>query len=189
LENPVENIGKKIIEARKRAGVTAADLSKKVGLSPASISAYENAALKGGPDSEVLIRIADALNAPEILLHHCEYCSVRRHVFLRYFPELNNINTDPAVIAARLRKEMVEAADALDRLGERFSDRDFKSRPDYLETFVREMEQVVDVKRGIEILEFELMLSGLHTREDLQAVYDQQHRKCVRNGHHKRDVA
>ena len=49
------------------------------------------------------------------------------------------------------------------------------------------MEQVIDVKRGIEILEFELMLSGLHSQEDLQAVYERQQRKCEDHGHHKRN--
>jgi len=180
-----KTLGQVIVEIRKKRGVKAAELCATVGMSPASMSAVENDALKGGPDPVVLIRIADALDAPDILLHHCESCPVRKHVFLRYFPELNNINADPAVIAARLRKEMVEAADALDRLGERFSDRDFKSQPDYMATFVREMEQVVDVKRGIEILEFELMLSGLHSKEDFQEVYDQQQRKCIERGHHR----
>lgn len=178
-------IGEKISEARKKAGMTLEALGAVIGLGKSALSSMENDQLKGGPDPATLIRISDALDAPEILLHHCQSCPIRQHIFLRYFPELNNIRRDPAVIAARLRKEMVEATDALDRIGERWSDRDFKSRPDYLQVFQREMEQVIDVKRGIEILEFELLLTGVHSQDDLQAVYARQQRKCEENGHHK----
>lgn len=179
------SIGGKIREARRRIGLRGEDLGSAVGLTKSSISKIENDEGKGGIDAETLIRIADALDAPEILLHHCQSCPIRQHVFIRYFPELNNIRRDPAVIAGRLRKEMVEATEALDRLGERFSDADFKSRSDYQQVFEREMEQVIDVKRGIEILEFELLLSGLHSPQDMKSVYERQQRKCEANGHHK----
>jgi transcriptional regulator with XRE-family HTH domain len=178
-------LGSKISEIRKKKGVKAADLAEKIGRSGAVMSDIENDRLKGGPSPEILIRIANALDAPEILLYHCQACPIRQHVVLRYFPELNNIRRDPAVIAARLRKEMVEAAEALDRLGERFSAPDFKNRPDYQEIFEREMEQVIDVKRGIEILEFELVLEGVHTPKDLKSVYERQQAKCEARGHHK----
>ena len=46
------------------------------------------------------------------------------------------------------------------------------------------MEQIVDVKRGIEILEFELLLSGIHSQEDLDRVYTRQQEKCVERCHH-----
>jgi len=178
-------IGKKITAARKKRGVTLEQLGDLIGIGKSSMSAMERGELKGGPSADTLVRIADALDAPEILLYHCQACPIRQHVVLRYFPELNNIRRDPAVIAARLRKEMVEAAEALDRLGERFSAPDFKNRPDYQEIFEREMEQVIDVKRGIEILEFELVLEGVHTPKDLKSVYERQQAKCEARGHHK----
>jgi transcriptional regulator with XRE-family HTH domain len=181
----MDTIGKKIREARKRRGLRGEDLGAAIGLTKSSISKIENDEAKGGVDATILVRIADALDAPEILLYHCQACPIRQHVVLRYFPELNNIRRDPAVIAARLRKEMVEAAEALDRLGERFSAPDFKNRPDYQEIFEREMEQVIDVKRGIEILEFELVLEGVHTPKDLKSVYERQQAKCEARGHHK----
>ena len=179
------SLGKKIIEARKRKGLRQADLAEAIGMTGASLSGWESDQLKNMPDPRTLIRISEVLEAPEILIHHCETCPVRQHIFIKYFPDLNNIRNDPAVIAARLRKEMIEAADALDRIGERFSDSDFKSRPDYQKVFEREMEQVIDVKRGIEILEFQLLLSGLHSKEDLVRVYDKQELKCIAHGHHK----
>ena len=42
----------------------------------------------------------------------------------------------------------------------------------------------MDVKRGIEILEFELLLSGAHSKQNLEKVYKQQQQKCIENGHH-----
>lgn len=177
-------LGQKIKEARTRRKMRGEDLGAAVGRTKATISKIENDELGSAPDPATLVRISEALDAPEILIHHCETCAIRQHVFLKYFPDLNNIRSDPAVIAGRLRKEMIEAAEALDRLGERFSDADFRARPDYQEVFEAEMEQVVDVKRGIEILEFELMLSGLHSREDLRRVEARQQRKCEAHGHH-----
>lgn len=180
-----KTFGQTLVAARKRKGMKAATLASILGISPTAMSVIENDGLKSGPDPQTLIRISTALDSPDILVHHCQECPIRQHILIKYFPELNNIRRDPAVIAARLRKEMSEATEALDRLGERFSDRDFKSRPDYREIFEREMEQVLDVKRGIEILEFELLLSGLHSQEDLQAVYARQQAKCEAHGHHK----
>lgn len=180
----MSTLGEKITASRKRRGMTQQQLADVVGLTGASISAYENDGLKNGPDPATLIKISEALNAPEILIHHCDTCPVRQHIMLKLFPDLNNIRRDPAVIISRLRKEMLEAAEAADRLGERYSDANFKARPDYREVFEREMEQIIDVKRGIEILEFELLLSGLHTRDDLDRVYERQQRKCEEHGHH-----
>lgn len=180
----MSTLGEKIVSARKRKGMTQMQLADAVGLTGASISAYENDGLKGTPDAATLIRISEALNAPEILIHHCDSCPVRQHIMLKMFPDLNNIRRDPAVIVSRLRKEMMEAADAADRLAERYSDANFKARADYREVFEREMEQIIDVKRGIEILEFELILSGLHTRDELDQVYERQQAKCVEHGHH-----
>ncbi|MBU1138833.1 MAG: helix-turn-helix domain-containing protein [Proteobacteria bacterium] len=179
-------VGEKILQARKRAGFTLAALGKEVGMTPPGVAKIEGGKIKK-QDAETLVKIADALNDLSILVHHCQSCPIRKYILLKQFPELNNIRHDPAVIATRLRKEMVEAAEALDTLAERFSDRNFKDRTDYLEVFEREMEQVIDVKRGIEILEFELILSGVHSSKDLQDIYDKQQKKCEKRGHH--DVA
>lgn len=180
----MSTLGEKITVARKRKGLTQIDLGAIVGLANASISAYENDGLKGTPDASTLIRISEALNAPDILIHHCDTCPIRQHIMLKLFPNLNRIKRDPLAVATRLRKEMMEGAQALENLIERFGDMDPKSRPDYQELFEREYEQVVDVKRGIEILEFEIMLSGLHTKAELDRVYEHQQQKCIEHGHH-----
>lgn len=180
----MSTLGEKITAARKRNKVTLDELGPRVGMSKANLSVIENNGLKNGPDPSTLIRISEALNAPEILIHHCDTCPVRQHIMLKLFPDLNRIKRDPLAVATRLRKEMMEGAQALENLIERYSDIDPKSAPDYQEVFEREMEQVIDVKRGIEILEFELLLSGLHTREELDRVYEHQQQKCIEHGHH-----
>lgn len=177
-------LGEKIIAARKQRKMSQTDLAEIVGLTGASISVIENNGLKSGPDPSILIRISEALAAPEILIHHCESCPVRQHIMLKLFPDLNNIRRDPAIIINRLRKEMLEAAAAAEELGERFSDANFRNRPDFREQFESQMEQIIDVKRGIEILEFELLLSKACDRDDLDRVYERQQRKCEAHGHH-----
>ena len=183
------SLGSKITAARKAKGMILDELGAAIGMSKANLSNIENDGTKNGPDSRTLIRIAEALDSIEILIHHCDSCPVRQHIMLKKYPDLNNIRTDPAVIAARLAKEMNEGAAALTRLMERFSDKDFKNRPDYMHVFVEEMEQVIDVERGIEILKFELIRSGLHTKDDMKAVEDHQQAKCIEHGHHKPDSA
>lgn len=178
-------VGQKIKAARKKRQMRGEDLGSAVGLTKSTISKIENDEVKGRVDNDTLIRISEALNAPDILAHHCQSCPIRQHVLIKYFPELNRIHRQPAVITSKLRKEMKEALVSLEGLGEFYSKVDFQEDPSYRESFQREMEQIIDVKRGIEILEFELLLSGLHSKEDLQEVYDRQQAKCERNGHHR----
>lgn len=182
-------ICQKIKESRKKRGWTLKELGDAVSLPVSTLCGYESEKTKVEPNISTLCKIADALDDLTILTHHCQSCPVRDHVFLKQFPDLNNIRRDPAIIASRLRKEMMEAAAAIDLLTERFSDADFKSRPDYHEHFMRAMEQVIDAKRAIEILEFELIISGAHSSLDLQKVYEKQQEKCVANGHHKLEGA
>lgn len=186
----MQSIGRKIKESRESKPMKGEDLGKMVGLTKAAISQIENDQRKN-IDLNTLCKIADSLNDLSILVHHCQKCPVRKHVFIKQFPDLNNIRPEPAIIANKLRKEMLEAADALDSLTERFGDADFKSRPDYMEIFEAGMEQVIDAKRAIEILEYQLILSGAHSSADFKKIYGRQQAKCIANGHHKpaEDVA
>lgn len=177
-------LGEKITAARKAKGMTLDDLGSAIGMSRANLSVIENDGTKNGPDARTLIKIAESLGCIEILIHHCDLCPIRQHIMLKQYPDLNNIRTDPAVIAARLAKEMTEGAAAATRLMERFSDKDFQARADYMATFVREMEQVIDVERNIEILKFELIRAGWHTQDDMKLVADRQQQKCIEHGHH-----
>ncbi len=177
-------LGERINSARRKRGLRGEDLGIAVGLTKSAISKIENNELKYAPDPRTLIRIADVLNAPEILLHHCEQCPIRQHIMLRHYPELNNIRKDPASIVAKMRKEMQEAIEAADALGEKYLKVDFKNDPDYQRTFTEAMEQILDVERVIETLKFELVLNQIHTQEEMQQVIDRQQQKCIEHGHH-----
>lgn len=177
-------LGETIKQARRRKKINQAQLGAEVGLVQSAVSALEKDELKS-PDPRTLIRIADALNAPEILLHHCQECPIRQHIMLRHYPELNNIRKDPASIVAKMRKEMQEAIEAADDLTEKYLKVDFKEDPDYRETFAKAMEQILDVERVIETLKFELVLNQIHTQDEIQDVIEQQQQKCIKNGHHK----
>ena len=52
--------GKKLKMLRKKAGLTQANLAKKLGISPSSVGMYEQG--RREPDSAMLIRIADLFN-------------------------------------------------------------------------------------------------------------------------------
>ena len=184
----MKTLGSTIISARKRNKMSQTELAEKVGLTGASISVIENDGLKSGPDATTLIRISEALTAPEILIHHCDTCPIRQHIMLKQYPELNNIRRDPAIITSRLSKELAEAKVAADDLAERLSDKDFKDCPGYQEFFDSKMEQILDAERNIEILKFELLLSGTHTKEDMDRVAARQQSKCEARGHHVSDL-
>jgi hypothetical protein len=47
------------------------------------------------------------------------------------------------------------------------------------------MENLVDIKRGVEIAEFELIASRIVTEEWIKEIYEIQQRKCEERGHHK----
>lgn len=177
-------LGDIIKKARNKRGWSLDQLGDAVGLTKGTLSGYENGQPKTY-DPDTLCKIADALNDLSILVHHCQSCPVRKHILHKQFPDLNNIRLEPAIIANKLRKEMIEAAEACDRLTERFSDADFLSSPDYKEVFEREMEQVIDAERAIEILKFQLILSGTHSSADFKKIYDRQQVKCIEHGHHK----
>jgi transcriptional regulator with XRE-family HTH domain len=177
-------IGQKIIAARKRNTMTQSELAFKVGLTGASLSVYENDGLKGAPDTRTLIRIADTLDAPEILMHHCEVCPIRQHVMMKQFPDLNNIRTEPSIIANRLRQEMIEGAAAADELSQLYAHKDFQKLPEFQARHKALHEQIVDAERAMEILKFELIRLGALTREEHNEIVASQQAKCEEHGHH-----
>ena len=182
------NIGGKIVESRKKRGVKAATLSEEIGVSASTMSLIENDQLKGGPDPDLVIRIAEVLNDDSILLYYIENNPVYKHILPKIFPDLNNIRREPAIIFTRLAGEAKEAMEASRIMAELFSNADPTNTPNFEAVFRAKMEQVVDIKRAVEILEFELMACGVITKQWLQDVYGRQQLKCEANGHHKAEI-
>ena len=177
-------LGEKITVSRKKKGMTLGDLGNAVGMSRTNLSVIENDGLKGGPDSRALIRIADALDAPEILMQHCEACPIRQHIMMKQFPDLNNIKTDPSIIATRLRQEMIEGAAAAEELSQLYAHKDFQKLPEFPARHKALHEQIVDAERAIEILKFELVRLGALTREEHNEILANQQAKCEAHNHH-----
>ena len=154
-------LGKQIIIARKKAGMRAYELASRIDRSTAVMSDIENDKLKGSVSPDLLISIADALNAPEILLQHCRECPVRQHVLRQHCPESNHILNDPTSIISKMRKEIQAAINVVTDLSEQSLKVDFEAKPECQDSFSMMMEQVLDVERGIDALKFELVLNQL----------------------------
>lgn len=182
-------VGEMIVEARERRGMKQAELANLVGVGTSTLSGYESNSPKRGVDPEVLVRISEALEEPSILTTYLQGNPAYRAVLPKIFPELNNIRRDPAIIFTRLAKELQEAAEASLILAELFSNADPRRVASFDQIFKAQMEQVIDPKRGIEILEFQLLASGVMSKQLHKEIYDNQQRKCIGKGHHVPDEA
>lgn len=179
-----KTLGQAIVEARKTKGIRAAELAVAVGLSPPAISSIENDQLKGGPDAALVVKIADFLGDRSLLITYLQNNPVYQSVIPQIFPDLNNIRRDPAIIFSRLRKEMREGCDACEVLEQIFENADPRKSVGFDAVFSAQMEQIVDVKRGIEILEVQLLAAAIMSEDEHRAIYRAQEEKCIRKGHH-----
>ncbi len=177
-------VGGKIEKSRKNAGLSAADLGALVGVTGAAIGKVERNELKNGPSPDLVIKIADALCDDSILIYYIENNPVYQRILPKIFPDLNNIRTEPAVIFTRLAREADECRDAAEVMAEVFSNKDPRRVPMFDEIFKSKMEQIVDVKRAVEILEFQLLAAAIIDKDWLDSIYASQQRKCVEHGHH-----
>lgn len=177
-------IGEVINASRKRKKMTQTQLAEAVGVPQGTISAIESDKLKGGPSDELIILISDILEDVNILIHSVTTRQVYKLILPKIFPDLNNIRRDPAVIFTRIAREASEASQSADILAEIFSNADPRRVPEFDETFKKRMEQIIDIKRAVEILEFELMASAIVDKTWLDDVYERQQQKCIERGHH-----
>lgn len=177
-------VGQTIVTARKRKCLTAATVAAFLGISPPAYSSIENDLLKGGPDADVVVKLAEFLGETKILMAYLENNPVLRAFIPNIFKPLNHIRTDVAIVLGRLRKEMSEAMDAIEIMEEMFSNADPQASLRFMEIFKEKMQQVIDVKRGIEILELQLLADQIMDEVLRRQIYQEQDEKCVRKGHH-----
>jgi transcriptional regulator with XRE-family HTH domain len=159
-------IGEKILKARKSKGLTGEELGNRVGLSKGAVWKVENDSLKGGPQPELVVKVANALGDNTILLHYLEENPVYRAIIPRIFPDLNNIRRDPAIIFSRFADEAGEAIEAARILSQIFSNANPENTPNFEAVFKANMEQIVDVQRCAEILFVGLIHAGVMTDVD-----------------------
>jgi len=177
-------LGELITKIRKERGLTQEDLGNIIHLSKSAVWKIENGDLKGGPDPHTVIQISAALECEAILFKYLEDNPVYKAIIPKIFPDLNNIRRDPAIIFTRLAREAEEAREAALVLAEMFSNADPYRIPGFEDTFRSMMQQLVDVKRGVEILETQLITTHIINQAGLKEIYAEQQAKCEAHGHH-----
>lgn len=161
-------VGKAICAARKRKKVTLEMLGARVGVVKSSLSAIENDRLKKPLNCDTINRIADVLDAPEILLQQCLQCPTRQHIIKTYYPELKVLRNDPALILGRLRQEMQKAIEAAEELGVSYLKADSLNDRDYRTAFNEVVERIFNVEKVVDSLKFELMLSQFGSLKEVR---------------------
>lgn len=161
------------------------ELGVLIGHSKNLISLIERDALKGGPDPETVVKIADALNDRTILTTYLELNPVYRSIIPKIFPDLNRIKTDPAIIFSRFADEAEEAVQAARILAQIFSNAAPSEHPNFCEVLRAKLEQIVDVQRCAEILFLQLIAVNVLSETDRCEIHAQQQQKCIEHGHHK----
>lgn len=175
-------LGQAIKAARTHKKMKQEALGAAIDKSLGAVSNYENDVAL--PDPETVEKIAKVLDSNAVRMAYLRNNPVYQSVIPRAFSDLNNIRREPAIIFTRTAKECDEARESALILAEIFSNADPSRVPDFANVLKNRLEQLLDAKRAIEILEVELVETGVLTMDGLREVYEQQHHKCVERGHH-----
>lgn len=184
-------LGQKIKDSRRAAGMRGEDLGAAIGVTKATISQIEKDFHKAGPAPDTLIKIADALNDPSILVYALLHNPICQRIIPRAFTPLNNIKTDPSAILTKLQEELEEAIEAAKILARVYTHAEPQSTPNFAGVLMANLEQIVDVTRCVEEMFGRLKECGAITEEQHLEVYVRQQAKVEAHGHHKpcREVA
>lgn len=162
--------------ARDRAGLTRDDAAERVNVAARTLYDYEVG--NNVPPPEVVTAMADAYGAPWLPHWYCRHeCAVG----LRYgFEFLNNIDRNPVVGIAKVRREAIEMLPALDRLEDLLTNK--SSRQQLSDTEVSRVEsdldQVLDTGHAIQELVVDLAVL-IDTVRAIRA----HNAKCERRGY------
>jgi transcriptional regulator with XRE-family HTH domain len=153
-------LGQAIKGARKNKGWTQERLAAEAGVGQATISALENDELGARLDaySRTLIKVAEALEASPILIHHCETCPVSTYLFQTNFANLRNKRADLATIAKQLREQLGSAVSTLDELVASSADVEPHNQREKVKLL---FEQMLESEQRIRILKFQMMIEEL----------------------------
>jgi transcriptional regulator with XRE-family HTH domain len=150
-----------IAEERKRRGLNLDRFSDAVGMSRSNLCVIENGGLKNGPDPQTVIKMSQVLQCEGLLYKYLEDNLVYQIVAAKVLPDLDKSGNDPAAIFVRLAREAQDAQEATLVLAEIFSRADQVRDPAFEKTFQEMMQKLVDMKRGVEILESQLVVSHI----------------------------
>jgi transcriptional regulator with XRE-family HTH domain len=155
-------LGQAVKSARKNKGWTQERLGTEAGLGQATISALENDELGARADmyTRTLIKVSEALDASHILVHHCETCPIRTHLFQTHFDISQDKRQDLITISRQLREQWEASFSILDELARILSTADLK-HPNERENVKLLFEKMTELEQGIRILKFQVMLINL----------------------------
>jgi transcriptional regulator with XRE-family HTH domain len=159
----LRSIADRIRASRRKRKLTMDALGRRVGLSKSAIFKIEKNQNKNPLDPHFLIRIAEVLQDPLILVHYCNDCTIHRHLLLQHFPELKNSWDDPAAVLNHLRQEMIDAVQILDHLvgkhGVTRSELRQEGPFSFSDEFVRDMRKILGMRKAMEMLEFQWLIA------------------------------
>ena len=155
-------LGQAVKNARKSKGWTQERLGTEAGLGQATISALENDELGARADmyTRTLIKVSEALDANFILVHHCETCPVRKHLFQAHFGISQDKRRDLVTVASQLREQWETSFSIIEKMERVFSTADFE-QPKEREEAKQLFEKMTEFEQGIRILKFKMMLNDL----------------------------
>lgn len=99
-------------KARIQAGIGLEEAALRLHVAPRTLSKYEAGHLS--PPAEIVLKMACLYQAPILTLQHCRcQCSIGSAYS---YEILHGINTDPTTVMLKLREELIEATEALNKM-------------------------------------------------------------------------
>lgn len=155
-------LGLQISKARKKSRLTLEQLGREVGIKKSALSVLENGKKKGQPDPELIVKIAATLREPSILTTYLKNNPAYQAALPNISSELNRRSYDPAKVFTEIAKKMKDGATAAEELAQLFSNsQTIKSLQDVEGLLSNNLEQLLNVKRSVDTLEFELIADHL----------------------------
>lgn len=177
-------IGSIMKRARVRAGLTLSELGARIGRSASQLSVIENGQTSNPLSPADLIIISDVVFDRQMLVEYCDSCPIRSRIIIKKFPPLNNIVPSSQVAAMKVIQKLSTAADSLQPMLQKLLNSNFADDPDFREFRNGAILNLLDVKRGAEILVDQLLVQGVITADELRILAEMQQRLCEEKGHH-----
>lgn len=168
---------------RTARGMSQGDLAERMGGTKDTVYRIETGASEA--TQAQVAAAAKALDAPELLVEHCDACPVATALLPVRYPTLDQVATHPAVVAHKLGEECGEAVAAAEALFGIFNRLGWQDEPEARERVAELLVEVRDVEVAIQILYRALFLGRMLPLEVLQSVQERHRRKCEERGYCK----
>lgn len=161
-------------EARKKRNLSQQKVAELMHTCTRTIWELEN---EKNPDAFKIKRLSEIYNRPDLTQIYCKkLCPIGRDYS---FEILDNVNLDLPTILLKLRSEMKEGEIALNNLLEASINNDFE---DDLETFEKNVHELLDIEHNIEVLKIKL-----HKWLEVKKVIKDHNDKCIERNYTKKE--